>query len=209
MRERWLIALLAVSVNSAGQVAEPSSPTGESLASVSERLAAVETLRGSFDQTREIAALSRPLRSRGRFIVSELGLYWEQREPFAILLIATPDGMLQRVADQPAIRVSAAEQPIALSISQVFLGIFRGDHNEIDRYFDVLFDGNGDSWIMQLSPKAFPLTEAIDTIEIEGKAYIERLRIHGAAGDLQTIEFSEQRSEPPKLSEAERALYLP
>jgi hypothetical protein len=180
-----------------------------SLDVVSERLGSIETLRGEFEQTREIPALSRPLHSSGRFVISELGLYWEQHAPFGLLLIASNDGMIQKVTDQPAITVSADEQPIALWISQVLLGIFRGDRTEIDRFFDVEFEGSDEEWAMQLTPTAFPLTEAIDRIVIDGHQHIERLRIYGVAKDLQTIDFSGQRSEPDQLSEAERALYSP
>lgn len=209
MRHAWLILVLAL-----GSVALAQEDTSTALAdvsfdSVARQLASFETLRGEFTQTREIAALSQPLRSRGRFIISDLGLYWRQSEPFDSILIAGDDGLSQQVADRPAVTISAAEQPMAMSISRIFLGIFKGDRDSLNEHFDVGFQAEGTQWTMHLRPRTFPLTEAIEEIFVEGTVHLERLRIIGAADDAMTVHFSGHVSEPATLTEDERASYFP
>lgn len=203
MRSIRLVALVALFA--AGARAQEA-PT---LDSVFERLSSVSTLRGEFEQTRKIAVLSQPLQSRGRFIVSELGLYWEQTAPFPTLLIASGESLIQRVASQPAVTVSSAEQPMAVSIARVFLSIFKGNRGNLDEHFTVDFEPTDEGWTIDLVPKTFPLTEAVQRIVIDGDEYFERLRVVGVADDELIVEFHDQTSEPPSLTSEERELYSP
>ncbi|WP_428096541.1 outer membrane lipoprotein carrier protein LolA [Candidatus Rariloculus sp.] len=209
MRRVCLVALLVVSAAAGGQNTPAAPPGDVGFEAVSRRLSAIETLRAQFTQTRQIPALSQPLHSRGRLIISGLGLYWEQSEPFKTVLIANADGLAQKIADQPVVSVSVAEQPMAVSISEVFLSIFRGDRRALDEYFDVDFDSNGEAWTIRLVPRTFPLTEAVASIVVEGTVFLDRLSVQGVAEDLLTVEFSDQRSEPTALSREERELYIP
>lgn len=174
---------------------------------VIERLSRVETLRGRYNQIREIPALARPLESSGRFIVSELGLYWEQQEPFRTVIVADTDRLSQAVANEPMVTVSAAEQPIVVGVAQVFMGIFRGQSAAIDRYFEVHFESTSDAWSMTLTPKGFPLSEAVEDIVVDGRELIERLTVRGRAGDRLAMDLVELERAPQTLRAEERALY--
>lgn len=174
---------------------------------VAERLSRVGTIRGSYVQTRTIPALTNPLNSSGRFIVSDLGLYWEQREPFRTVIIADDTQLSQAVADEPMVTIATDEQPIIVGIAEVFVGIFRARTETIDRYFDIDFESTEDAWSMTLTPKGFPLSEAIVDIVVDGRNLIERLTVQGSAGDRLTMELFELDLEPPTLSAEERALY--
>lgn len=189
--------------------AQPESAGSEpvTLEAVSERLASFETVRGEFVQVREIEGLARPLEAQGRFIVSKLGLYWEQTEPFESRLIARENSLTQQAAGRESTTITAEERPMAVSISRVFLGLFQGDRSRLDEHFDMEFSADGDAWQLQLDAQAYPLNEAVDVIVIEGHRHLERLRIEGAAGDVLSIQLSSQRTEPAALTEAERALY--
>lgn len=179
----------------------------ESFDAVASRLAQIDTLRGRFEQVREIAALSRPLRSNGRFIISELGLYWEQDEPFQSRTIAGPDGISQQVADLPKVTTSSEEQPIAAAVSQVFMGIFKGDRTGLETHFGLDFTSRGQAWMLDLEPLEYPLTEVIGRIVVEGSEFIDTLRMTDLDGGSLMIRFSNQSTEPPGLSAGERELY--
>lgn len=209
MRKYGLIAALAVALAASGQQDAAGGPGDIGFESVAERLRSIETLRGRFVQTREVAALSSALESRGSFIVSELGLYWEQSEPFDSVLIASETGLSQRVAGQPFETFTSADYPVAASISRVFLSIFKGDRGQLDKHFDVGFEADGERWTMRLRPRRFPLTEAIGGIVVEGREYLERLRIEGVADDVTTIELSGQSGQPAALTAEERELFEP
>lgn len=204
---RRMIVMLLLAYGAAPGDAALAATDDATFDSVVARISATETLRGRYSQIREIEALSRPLESGGRFIVSELGLYWEQAEPFASVLIADGERLSQSIAGQPMVTITAAEQPVLLSISQVLIGIFKGQGALLAQHFDIAFEAQGDEWKMALTPKELPLSEAVEGIEIEGRDFMERLRVRGRAADELTVTFFDLRNQPVDLSREERGLY--
>lgn len=202
-----LVALLAA----AAALAQTDSPTegDPTLESVLQRLASFRTLRGDFVQSREIAGLSRPLVSRGRFVISELGLYWGQSEPFESTLVAREDSLTQQIADRAPVTIMVEDQPIAVSIGRVFLGLFQGDRRRLGEHFDVAFEQREARWRLELDPISFPLTESVERVVVEGSRHLERIRIDGIAEDVMIIDLSNQSAEPAALTEVERGLYSP
>lgn len=209
MRPVWLtlVALLA----NAAAVAQTDSPTAgdPAMESVLQRLASFRTLRGDFVQSREIAGLSRPLVSSGRFLISELGLFWGQSEPFESTLIAREDSLTQQIGDRAPVTITLEDQPIAVSIGRVFLGLFQGNRDRLSEHFDVAFEQREARWRLELDPITFPLTESVERIVVEGNRHLERIRIDGIAEDVMTIDLSNQSAEPAALTEVERELYSP
>jgi len=187
-----------------GAVAQ--SPT---LDSVLAELAAQHTLRGEFEQTREIPGLSRPLRSAGNFIVSEAGLYWAQVTPFEFVLIADDSRLIQKVLDQPPVELDFRSQPIAASIGSIFVAIITGQRHLLERNFELDFMSDGSTWLIRLAPITELTARAIESIEVHGAAELNALEIRGAGGDHVDIRLSQLRALPEQLTDAERALYEP
>jgi outer membrane lipoprotein-sorting protein len=203
---RRLGHLIALGVALAGAAASAQDATFEQ---VIERLSSTRTVRGEFSQSREIRALTRRLFSSGRFIVSDLGLYWQQTAPFASVLIADGERLVQAVADQPRETLRAADQPVALAISEVLLGIFRGHRADLEELFDARFEPAGEHWTLKLTPRGAPLSEVVRSIDVEGSRYIDSVTVRGRAADELTITFTGVSTEPDELSPAERQLYAP
>jgi Outer membrane lipoprotein carrier protein LolA-like len=206
MRRLGHLIALAFGVALAGSV---TAAPDAGLQEVLERLSTTQTVRGEFAQSRDIRALSRPLVSRGRFIVSDLGLYWQQTAPFASVLIADGERLVQSVADQPPMTLRAADQPVALAISEVLLGVFRGHRAELEELFTMRFEAVGEHWSLRLAPRGMPLSEVVQGIDVEGSRYIDRVIVRGRAADELTVTFSAVSTEPDELSSAERDLYAP
>mgnify|MGYP003511175340 CR=1 FL=1 len=56
-----------------------------------------------FEQEKQVAGLSQPLKASGELLlVRDLGLWWQQQKPFALTLTLMPQRMVQQVAGQPA-----------------------------------------------------------------------------------------------------------
>ena len=180
-----------------------------SLDSVLADLGAHPTLRGNFDQTREIPGLSRPLHSTGSFVVSDAGLYWAQATPFEFVLIADESRLIQKVLDQPPVELDFRSQPIAASIGSIFVGIVTGQRALLERNFVLSFSSGSDGWAIGLVPRSEVIARAIESIEVRGAAAIAALEIRGAGGDRVEIGLSDLRAEPAQLTDAERALYQP
>lgn len=171
------------------------------------QLAAPAVLRGRFTQTRKIQLISRPLESSGRFILSDMGLYWQQEQPLASVLIADGDRLLQQVDDGPLESVDVARNPMVLTFSKSFLSIFAGNETELRSNFDIAFVDEAGSWEIRLSPISYPMVEAIDTIILRGREYIEELIVVSRSSDETTIGFSDLQTVPDQLTEHEIELY--
>ena len=179
------------------------------LAEVAAQLAAPAVIRGRFEQTREVQMLSKPLHSSGHFVMSEMGLYWQQEKPVASVMIADSERLMQSVGDGPLQSIDVVKNPVVLTFSQSFLSIFKGDEEELREHFEVSFThGDGESsWQISLTPISYPVSEAIDSIIIDGREYIETLTVTSRTSEITTISFSDLQTEPGELTEHEIQLY--
>jgi outer membrane lipoprotein-sorting protein len=210
MRAITLTGLIAISAFAFAQEGTVESPSEfASLESVFDRLAQVRTVRGQFSQQRVVPGLSAPLASRGRFIVSEAGFYWEQQQPFRSTIIADGDRLTQIVGDQEPTTISTAEQPVAASIAMVFLSVFQGDQITLEEQFEMSFNSSASTWQINLEPVSYPLTETISQLQLNGRLFIDEMIMTGPAQDTLTIQFLDVSDEPPNLTPDELALYSP
>ena len=181
--------------------------SGHTFESVVAGLAEAGVVRGNFTQTRKIELLSRPLESSGNFILSDLGLYWQQTQPFTSVLIADGERLVQRLEDGPATSVDVADNPMVLSFSRIFLSIFEGSEEELRSNFEIIFTSDGADWAMSLKPTTYPLSEAIEAINLQGREYIDGIAIINRSSDEMTISFSDVQTLPNQLTEHEIEFY--
>jgi hypothetical protein len=174
---------------------------------VAQRLAAPAVLRGNFTQSREIALLETPLQSSGSFLLSDVGLYWRQDKPLVSVMIADGDRLLQQVDDGPLQAIDVAKNPMVLTFSTSFLSIFNGSEADLRKHFAVEFTNGEDNWSIQLTPTTYPMSEAIETIILRGREYIEELTVTSRASEKTVIRFSDLQTEPDQLTDNEIELY--
>jgi len=197
-----LILLLALFSNAHGGV-----DSGHTFEGVVARLAEAGVVRGDFTQQRKIELLSRPLESSGNFILSELGLYWHQTQPFSSILIADGERLVQRLEDGPTTSIDAAENPMVLPFSRIFLSIFEGSEEQLREHFEIAFAVDGGDWEISLQPMTYPLSEAIETIILRGREYIQGINIINRSSDEMMIRFSDVQTLSQQLTEHEIELY--
>lgn len=174
---------------------------------IAERLAAPAVLRGNFTQSRKIALLERPLQSSGSFLLSDMGLYWRQDEPLVSVMIADGERLLQQIDGGSLQAIDVAKNPMVLTFSTSFLSIFNGTEAELRSHFTVEFLDGEDSWSIQLTPTEYPMSEAIETINLRGREYIEELTVISRSSEKTMIRFSDLQTEPDQLTENEIELY--
>ena len=203
-----LVVAASLCVASATAADEPAA-TEMTLAEVAAQLAAPTVLRGRFEQTREVRMLSKPLHSSGHFLLSDLGLYWQQERPVASVMIADSERLLQSVGDGPLQSIDVARNPVVLTFSESFLSIFEGDEARLREHFEVSFQPGEEPgrWQISLQPVDYPLAEAIESISIDGREYIETLTVTSRSSEITTISFSDLQTEPGELTEHEIQLY--
>ena len=199
---KTLVLLLALFSSAYGGV-----DSAHTFENVVARLAEAGVVRGDFTQLRKIELLSRPLESSGNFILSELGLYWHQTQPFSSILIADGERLVQRMEDGPTTSINAAENPIVLPFSRIFLSIFEGSEEQLRAHFEIAFAVDGSDWEISLQPTTYPLSEAIETIILRGREYIQSINIINRSSDEMMIRFSDVQTLSQQLTEHEIELY--
>jgi hypothetical protein len=199
-----IVAILLVCSSAVAGDAPSTQPT---FADVAAQLAAPAVLRGNFSQARRIALLQNPLYSTGRFILSDKGLYWRQEQPIPALMIADEQRLMQQVGDGPMQDIDTAENPVVLSFSNSFLSIFRGNEDELRKNFDVEFSSEPGWWTIHLKPISYPMSEAIDSIGLRGREYIETITVISRTSDETIISFTDLQTEPDRLTDDELELY--
>ena len=187
--------------------AEDTGKTEQSLQQVVARLAVPAVLRGKFTQSRSIKEISRPLVSNGSFVLSDKGLYWKQEKPIIRMMIADGERLIDQIGDGPLQIIDAEKQPLVLPFSRIFLSIFRGNEAELRSNFDIEYRNQGDGWEIELAPTSYPMSEAIDTINLGGREYIEELTVTTRSSEQTMIKFSDLRTDPNQLTEYEIELY--
>ena len=92
---------------------------------VQQLLTLSQVRQAHFEQEKQVAGLSQPLKASGELLlVRDLGLWWQQQKPFALTLTLTPQRMVQQMAGQPA---TVIDSPQLLEFSQILLALFGSD----------------------------------------------------------------------------------
>ncbi|WP_342059118.1 outer membrane lipoprotein carrier protein LolA [Aeromonas sp. OTU364] len=158
-----------------------------------------------FEQEKQVAGLSQPLRASGELLlVRDLGLWWQQQKPFPLTLTLTPTRMVQQVADQPA---TVIDNPQLLEFSQMLLALFGSDEATLSRYFRIDFHSSEAGWQLVLVPSQAPLDKVFASLTLSGLGQLDQLLIADRQGDSTRIRFSGWRERSLPLTPEEQARF--
>ncbi|MCF1427575.1 MAG: outer membrane lipoprotein carrier protein LolA [Shewanella sp.] len=178
-----------------------------SLTELQKQLAAHTLVKGDFTQVRHLSMFNQPLSSNGQFVLSrDLGLWWQQTQPFAVSLILTQDKLSQQFGDEAPQLMNAQENPMVFYFTHLFLSLFQGNTQKLQEQFSVSLTGSASHWQLQLTPKNPPLTKVFGAISLSGGADLDRLVLSELRGDSTEISFSHQ-SHPDELTQDERNVF--
>lgn len=174
------------------------------------RLIQVPVLRGDFEQSKQVQGFSKPLVSRGQFLVArERGVLWHTRSPFASQLKLTRDEIVATHNGAVAFRLDAGKEPSVRVINSLLFALLNGDLQGLGEHFRLegRIDAHGQGWKLELIPRQAALAKLMSKIELSGDQYVRSVRIDEANGDRTSIRFTAQRSEPAVLSVDEVARF--
>jgi len=181
--------------------------TSDQIQSFSRRFASHEFQRFSFEQTKKIAALTKPLRSEGEFaFVKGKGVLWETHHPSETLLILTPNGISRGTLGGKPVRIEAGGGGIE-SISRVFLSLFDGNMSSLSGAFYVDLEENPSGWQIVLRPRSSQVAKYLKNIVLHGKDIIESLEINEMNGDSTQVVFHPAEKDANGPRENERILF--
>jgi len=198
---RWIGVLLVLCCLAPLQAADLA-------AAVRERLAQPPVLRGSFEQSKQVAGFKKPLLSRGDFLVArERGVLWRTQQPFAGVLKLTRDEIVATQGGEVAFRLDAGKEPSVRVINGLLFSLLNGDVSGLAEHFRIEGETSGRSWRLLLTPKQAALAKLMAKVEMAGDQYVRSIQIDETNGDKTGIRFSAQSVEPAKLSAEEAARF--
>jgi Outer membrane lipoprotein carrier protein LolA-like len=169
-----------------------------------------QVLRGRFVQDRHLEGMTTTLHSEGSFVlVPGKGLIWRGEKPFAVDTVITPQGVLQRIDNEDAMRVPASRAPMLAHFYDMMTSVLSGDWSAVKRDFRVTEHGDAHSWTMTLMPqdKNDVLIGRIARITLRGERLVEHVEIRQTNGDWETLDFLDQAVSTVPLTPEDAALF--
>ena len=178
------------------------------LASLQTQLAKHQIVRGEFTQLRHIEMFEQPLSSAGKFLLDKQnGLLWQQNSPFPVNLVLTQDKLRQTFANQPPQVITEKENPMAFYFSHLFLSVFHGDTQQLNKQFTMTLHTEDGQWQLNLTPRNEPLNSVFTSITLTGRDDIDGLILQEVRGDKTEIQFTNQNHQPERLTHAEQTQF--
>ncbi|WP_265467528.1 outer membrane lipoprotein carrier protein LolA [Aeromonas salmonicida] len=174
---------------------------------VQQLLTLSQARQAHFEQEKQVAGLSQPLKASGELLlVRDLGLWWQQQKPFALTLTLTltPQRMVQQMAGQPA---TVIDSPQLLEFSQMLLALFGSDEATLSRYFKIDFQSTEAGWQLLLVPTLTPLDKVFASLTLSGQGQLDQLIIADKQGDSTRIRFSAWQERSLPLTPEEQARF--
>ena len=151
-------------------------------------------VRGAFKQVKSVKKINREFISTGRFtIAGSDGIIWSMERPFANQTAITKKKMVQRNASGSVSEMNVAENAVFNRISQTIQGIFSGDFQLIQSQFQIYYEpvkGDKSLWVVGLVPKEATIKKQIASVELQGGAWLQNVKIIDGDGNPVTYEFS-------------------
>ena len=176
-----------------------------SRAEVQQLLALSQAKQARFEQEKQVAGLSQPLKASGELLlVRDQGLWWQQQKPFPLTLTLTPTRMVQQMAGQPA---TVIDNPQLLEFSQMLLALFGSDEATLSRYFSIDFQSSEAGWQLVMVPTQAPLDKVFASLTLSGQGQLDQLLIADKQGDSTRIRFSAWQARSLPLTPEEQARF--
>ncbi len=163
-----------------------------------------QNIQGGFTQQRFLKSLSKPIVSRGKFVLlANKGLLWQMQQPFAVDLRVKKDGIMQWNGSQWVAnnKLGQSEQ------INLFLGLLSGDISTLSAQFDLQLSGSSQQWRLTLTPSSLLMKQIFNHIIIKGDGLVREIELDEKQGDRTLILFSQVQTNQPLSAFAQSALH--
>lgn len=156
---------------------------------IAARLARVDAIRADFRQTQTLSAMKQPLVSTGSMLFDRRsGVIWRIETPYKATYVITDRGVREAGADGRLVASSGGGRGVA-QVSRMMRDMLGGDLSALYAQFDVDASGTPERWRMILRPNQPQFAQAIRMLEMRGGAYLGRLDMTFANGNVTVLEF--------------------
>lgn len=149
-------------------------------------------LLAEFHQAKFISTLTKPLSSQGNLLlVQDKGLIWQTQKPIKSTSVITDDGIAQyNLRDQKSSLTQNMANESGKQISNIFLGLFKGDIQNLSENFEISHQCQSESWTLTLVSTNSQLEQFIKKIDVVGNETINTITLFETNNDKTVIELN-------------------
>lgn len=157
-------------------------------------------IHSEFTQTRKLAALKRPVVSKGKVVVAgRKGIVWQIEQPYRAIYIITSETITE--VDQDGHRKAGqAEQTQQFRhVTKLISSLLELNEINLSDNFSILASGDIDQWTVSLVARD-ALAKFIAHITMRGGSFVDQVTIEETSGDSSQIQFHAARKGEPLSS---------
>lgn len=201
MRHLIFILLLIAAIPT-GKAAEP-----DTLTRISTQIEQHAVVRAEFTQSKQMAALKRPLITSGHVVFSRRhGVLWQIEQPYRMSYILGEDRIVEIAADGARRERSLRDVPGLTQIGRIFRALLGANTPALRDAFEIGVLGDPAHWEIKLQPREAQLAQFLNGLFLTGGRFVESIRIDEAGGNTTLIRFRNTRGDEAP-NDAELALF--
>lgn len=161
---------------------------------VQARLYNEPVLHGQFEQTQTLKGFSKPLVSKGEFMLSrERGVVWNTQAPFPSTLVVTRERIVATNGKSAPQKIDATKEPGLKQVNDIVFALLSGDLKALNDKFDVTGDAPAHgAWKLKLTPRDANLARFLGPVDLSGDRFVDAVHWRSGQGDDTLIRFSKQ-----------------
>lgn len=165
-------------------------PPAELLGRIAAHVEQHAVVRAEFVQTKQVAAMKRPLVSSGRLVYSrQHGVLWQIEQPYRMTYVLDELRMIEIGADGNRRERNVRDLPGMAQVGRVFRAMLGANTTTLREYFDIKAQGEPARWEIALQPRQAQMAQFIEGLQINGGQFITSIRINEAGGDKTVIQL--------------------
>ncbi len=182
---RWLGWLLLVFCSAWAHSDEPAL-----LTRIGAQMEPYAVVRAEFTQTRQMAALKRPLVTRGQLVYSRRdGVLWQIEQPVKTSYVLGEDRIVEISGDGVRRERAARDVPGLAQVGRVFRAMLGANTVALREYFDASARGDLTHWEIDLKPRQAALSQFMAGMHLAGGHFVESIRMEETGGDSTLIQL--------------------
>lgn len=169
-----------------------------------------QVVRAEFVQTKQMAALKRPLVTSGHLTFSrQHGVLWQIEKPYRVSYVLGETKIVEiggSGGDSVRRVRETRDVPGLAQVGRVFRAMLGANSDTLREYFDVAAQGTPAQWSIALTPRQSQLAQFLSGMQLTGGRFVEEIRISEAGGDDTRIRLSNSQG-AAALNDAEATLF--
>jgi hypothetical protein len=138
-------------------------------------------VRAEFTQTRQMAAMKRPLATSGRLVYArQQGVLWQIEQPYRIGYVLGEERIAEIAADGTRRERRVRDVPGLAQVSRVLRALFGAEAAVLREHFEVTQRGDVTKWELELKPRQPQLAQFLSVAGV--RRALRRNDPHGRSG---------------------------